>query len=44
MDDVISSAMEAEERVTDLFIGIDVWGRNFFGGGQFNTQEVTYCS
>lgn len=30
----------AEERLTDLYIGIDVWGRNFYGGGQFNTQEV----
>ncbi|CAH0578949.1 unnamed protein product [Chrysodeixis includens] len=40
VSDVVSSAEAAEERVTDLFIGIDVWGRNFYGGGQFNTQEA----
>lgn len=38
--DVASSAEAAEQRVTDLYIGIDVWGRNFYGGGQFNTQEA----
>ncbi|XP_026486642.2 uncharacterized protein LOC113393797 [Vanessa tameamea] len=38
--DVESSVVAAGERLTDLFIGIDVWGRNFYGGGQFNTQEA----
>ncbi|CAH0701499.1 unnamed protein product [Spodoptera exigua] len=39
-EDVASSAALAGSRVTDLYVGIDVWGRNFFGGGQFNTQEA----
>lgn len=38
--DVENSAIAAGDRINDLYIGIDVWGRNFFGGGQFNTQEV----
>ncbi|XP_046959336.1 uncharacterized protein LOC124529595 isoform X2 [Vanessa cardui] len=38
--DVESSVVAAGERLTDLYIGIDVWGRNFYGGGQFNTQEA----
>ncbi|XP_072931830.1 uncharacterized protein [Epargyreus clarus] len=37
---VESSAKIAGDRLTDVFIGIDVWGRNFYGGGQFNTQEA----
>lgn len=36
-----ASAMAAGERLTDVYVGIDVWGRNFYGGGQFNTQEVS---
>ncbi|CAH1645788.1 unnamed protein product [Spodoptera littoralis] len=39
-EDVESSAALAGSRITDLYIGIDVWGRNFYGGGQFNTQEA----
>ncbi|KAM3956952.1 cytosolic endo-beta-N-acetylglucosaminidase [Aphomia sociella] len=45
--DVASSAQAAGDRLTDLYIGIDVWGRNFYGGGQFNTQqaiEVAYSN
>ncbi|XP_050671158.1 cytosolic endo-beta-N-acetylglucosaminidase [Leptidea sinapis] len=38
--DVKSSAQAAGDRLTDLYIGIDVWGRNFYGGGQFNTREA----
>ncbi|KOB56747.1 Cytosolic endo-beta-N-acetylglucosaminidase, partial [Operophtera brumata] len=37
---VAESALVAGDRITDLYIGIDVWGRNFFGGGEFNTQEA----
>ncbi|CAB3254046.1 unnamed protein product [Arctia plantaginis] len=37
---VEDTAKEAGNRITDVFIGIDVWGRNFYGGGQFNTQEA----
>ncbi|CAG9786427.1 unnamed protein product [Diatraea saccharalis] len=39
-DHIKESALEAGERLTDLYIGIDVWGRNFYGGGQFNTHEA----
>ncbi|KAJ8730433.1 hypothetical protein PYW07_017471 [Mythimna separata] len=39
-EDVPASAELAGARVTDLYIGIDVFGRNFYGGGQFNTQEA----
>ncbi|CAH0719690.1 unnamed protein product, partial [Brenthis ino] len=38
--DVETSVAAAGDRRTDLFLGIDVWGRNFYGGGQFNTQEA----
>ena len=38
--DVRDSAALAGLRITDLYVGIDVWGRNFYGGGQFNTQQV----
>ncbi|KAI8435483.1 LOW QUALITY PROTEIN: hypothetical protein MSG28_003780 [Choristoneura fumiferana] len=27
-------------RRRDLLVGLDVWGRNFIGGGQFNTQHA----
>ncbi|XP_063619019.1 cytosolic endo-beta-N-acetylglucosaminidase [Cydia splendana] len=30
----------AGARRRDVFVGVDVWGRNFLGGGQFNTQEA----
>ncbi|XP_075973247.1 cytosolic endo-beta-N-acetylglucosaminidase [Anticarsia gemmatalis] len=40
VEDVDTSVKFAGDRVTDLFIGIDVWGRNIFGGGQFNIQEA----
>ncbi|KAG6458328.1 cytosolic endo-beta-N-acetylglucosaminidase [Manduca sexta] len=35
-----TSVETAGERLTDLYIGIDVWGRNFYGGGQFNVQAA----
>ncbi|KAL4720943.1 hypothetical protein ACJJTC_002835 [Scirpophaga incertulas] len=37
---VRSSSVLAGGRLTDLYIGLDVWGRNFFGGGQFNLHEA----
>ncbi|CAG9584304.1 unnamed protein product [Danaus chrysippus] len=40
VSDVSASVLEAGDRLTDLYIGIDVWGRNFYGGGQFNTQQA----
>ncbi|XP_038212048.1 uncharacterized protein LOC119832451 isoform X2 [Zerene cesonia] len=39
-EDVSASAAVAGARRRDLFVGVDVWGRNFYGGGQFNTQEA----
>ena len=30
----------AGERVNDIFVGVDVYGRGCFGGGQFNTDMV----
>ncbi|KAJ2945817.1 hypothetical protein O0L34_g4721 [Tuta absoluta] len=38
--DVESSAVEAGSRLRDVYIGIDVWGRNFYRGGKFNTQQA----
>ncbi|XP_068632077.1 uncharacterized protein ENGase [Battus philenor] len=38
--DVSASAAAAGDRLTDVYVGMDVWGRNFHGGGQFNTQEA----
>ncbi|CAK1595706.1 unnamed protein product [Parnassius mnemosyne] len=40
VSDVEASAAAAGDRLTDVYVGIDVWGRNFYGGGQFNTQEA----
>ncbi|XP_060802952.1 uncharacterized protein LOC106133133 [Amyelois transitella] len=39
-EDIESSVEMAGDRLRDLFIGIDVWGRNFYGGGQFNTAAA----
>nr|XP_034830767.1 uncharacterized protein LOC117987812 [Maniola hyperantus] len=38
--DIETSVAHAGDRLADLYIGIDVWGRNFYGGGQFNTQQA----
>ncbi|GBP36324.1 Cytosolic endo-beta-N-acetylglucosaminidase [Eumeta japonica] len=38
--DVRASAEEAGARLRDVYIGIDVWGRNFYGGGKFNTKQA----
>lgn len=32
---------EAGPRIHDVYVGVDVWGRNFWGGGCFNTAAVT---
>lgn len=39
---VEDSALAAGTRRTDLYIGLDVWGRNFYGGGMFNLQQVLW--
>lgn len=40
--DLDESVKAAGERRLDVFIGMDVWGRNFHGGGMFNLQEVRH--
>ena len=35
-----NSALMAEDRILDVFVGIDVFGRNCFGGGGFNTNAA----
>lgn len=37
-----NSVKMAGDRLLDLYIGIDVWGRNFYGGGKFNTAQVRF--
>jgi len=34
----------AGARKFDVFVGVDVFGRNMFGGGQFNTYKVLLCT
>jgi len=38
MDNLALSALNAGERITDVYVGIDVFGRNCHGGGGFNTS------
>lgn len=35
-ENLINSIANAAHRITDIFVGVDVFGRNTFGGGQFN--------
>lgn len=37
---VEQSAARAGDRRHRVFVGLDVWGRNFYGGGKFNTVQV----
>lgn len=34
------SAKMAQHRILDVFVGVDVFGRNCFGGGGFNSHAV----
>lgn len=34
------SIAERTDRVTDIYVGLDVWGRGCPGGGGFNSIEV----
>lgn len=38
--DLANSAILAKERIFDVYVGIDVFGRNCFGGGGFNTDAA----
>lgn len=40
---LLQSRINAGERHRDVFVGIDVFGRGCFGGGGFNTCEVSCC-
>ena len=35
-----ADALVAGDRRADVFVGIDCWGRNTFGGGGFNVHKV----
>ena len=35
------SVQIAEKRNLDVYTGIDIWGRNTFGGGGFDTWKVS---
>ena len=37
---LLQSKINAGQRYRDVFVGIDVFGRGWFGGGSFNTYEV----
>ncbi len=34
------SVQNAGERKNDVYVGVDVFGRNCFGGGGWNTNKV----
>lgn len=35
-----SSLAAAEHRALDVYVGIDIFGRNTYGGGKFNSYKV----
>lgn len=37
---LINSVEAAQHRRYDVFVGIDIFGRNMYGGGKFNTFKV----
>lgn len=39
-ENLINSITTAEDRVLDVYVGVDVFGRNCFGGGGFNTAAA----
>ena len=38
---LLSSRSVAGERCTDVYVGVDVFGRGVFGGGGFNSSAVS---
>ncbi|KAJ3341644.1 hypothetical protein HDU91_000681, partial [Kappamyces sp. JEL0680] len=40
LEKIRESAANARERRCSVYTGIDVWGRNTFGGGQFNVHKA----
>lgn len=43
-DSLIRSREAAGERKFDVWVGLDVFGRNFYEGGKFNTYKVVLSS
>lgn len=39
-DQLTTSALNSGDRLQDVFVGIDVFGRGMIGGGGYNTKEV----
>ncbi|KAL3274569.1 hypothetical protein HHI36_015950 [Cryptolaemus montrouzieri] len=37
---LVKSIEKAGHRLTDIYVGVDVFGRNTFGGGQFNSYKA----
>lgn len=35
-----NTVASAEHRALDVYVGIDIFGRNTFGGGKFNSYKV----
>lgn len=35
-----NTATAAEHRALDVYVGIDIFGRNTYGGGKFNSYKV----
>jgi len=40
LDNLALSALNAGDRIADVYVGIDVFGRNCHGGGGFNTSSA----
>lgn len=37
---MVNSLKFSKHRALDVYVGVDVFGRNFYGGGKFNTHVV----
>lgn len=37
-----NTVQAAQHRILDVYVGVDIFGRNTFGGGQFNTHVVRH--
>lgn len=37
-----NSILKAQQRVLDVYVGVDVFGRNCYGGGGFNSHLVIF--
>ena len=39
-DNLLQSTKNAGDRILDVYVGVDVFGRNCYGGGGFNTDSA----